>query len=47
VDSGPVGLRKSAGGLSLSADVTASPDALLAWVTQLSGLPGVETIDED
>jgi putative Mg2+ transporter-C (MgtC) family protein len=47
VESGPVGLRKSGGGLSLSADVTAPPGALLAWMTRLSDLPSVDTIDDD
>jgi hypothetical protein len=47
VDSGPVGLRKSEGRLALSADVTAAPNALLAWLTRLSAIPGVDTIDED
>jgi putative Mg2+ transporter-C (MgtC) family protein len=47
VESGPVGLSKSEGRLALSADVTAAPDALLAWMTGLSADPGVVTIDED
>jgi putative Mg2+ transporter-C (MgtC) family protein len=47
VESGPVELRKSEGRLALSAGVTAAPDALLAWMTRLSAVPGVDTIDED
>jgi hypothetical protein len=42
-----VELRKSEGQLALSADVTAPPDALLDWMTQLSAVPGVDAIDED
>jgi hypothetical protein len=42
-----VELRKSEGRLALSADVTAAPDVLLAWMTRLSAVPGVDTIDED
>lgn len=47
IEAGPVALRRSGGGISLSADVTAPPATLLGWMTRLSGLPGVETIDED
>jgi hypothetical protein len=47
VESGPVGVRKSEGRLALSADVTAAPDALMAWMARLSAIPGVDTIDED
>jgi hypothetical protein len=47
VEAGPVALRKSGGALSLSADVTATPHELLAWMSRLSGLPGVDTVDED
>jgi putative Mg2+ transporter-C (MgtC) family protein len=47
VESGPVGVRKSEGRLALSADVTAAPDALMAWMALLSAIPGVDTIDED
>jgi putative Mg2+ transporter-C (MgtC) family protein len=47
VESGPVGLRKSGGRLALWADVTAAPHALLDWMTRLSAVPGVDTIDED
>jgi len=47
VESGPVGLRKTGGQLLLSGEVTAAPQTLLRWMTELSSVPGVETIDED
>ena len=46
IDAGPIGLRKADGGLVLYADVTATPDALLQWLTMLAATPGVESIDE-
>ena len=47
IESGPVGLRKVDGRVLLSGEVTASPPTLLNWMTELSSVPGVETIDED
>ncbi len=47
VDAAPVALRKVEGRLLLSGEVTAPPPTLLLWVTELSSVPGVETIDEE
>ena len=47
VDAAPVALRKVEGRLLLSGEVTAPPPTLLLWMTELSSVPGVETIDEE
>ncbi len=47
IESGPVGLRKVDGRVLLSGEVSAPPPTLLTWMTELSSVPGVETIDED
>ena len=47
VDSGPVGLRKTGGRLLLSGEVTAPPQTLLQWMTELAAVPGVESIEDD
>ena len=47
VDAEPVALRKVEGRLLLSGEVTAPPPTLLLWMTELSSVPGVETIDEE
>lgn len=47
IDAAPVGLRKVDGRVLLSGEVTAPPPTLLLWMTELSSVPGVETIDDE